>query len=273
LSRLSREPFEPFEPSGPSEPSGPAGAADNGVMRALLPHPVDDIDLHAHYAAGWTDHGGIRANMVASVDGAAAADGLSAGLQTPGDNRVFAALRDLADVVLVGAATAEAEGYRPVPLDGERATLRRQYGFQAPLPIALVTRNLDLDLSGPLFRDAGQRPLIITTRRADAGPAAAVADVIVCGDDVIDFGEARRQLAARGLTRVLCEGGPTLLGRVAAAGELDELCLSITPLLIGPGATRVIGGPPWPTGPRALELRGQLEENGALFLRYSIVRE
>jgi riboflavin biosynthesis pyrimidine reductase len=242
-------------------------------MRALLPDPLHEADVYAHYAVDWTDHGGIRANMVTSVDGAADAAGLSRGLQTPGDNRVFAVLRELADVVLVGAQTAETEGYRPAAFDETRRHRRREYGLGPQLPIALVTRTLGIDLTGPLFRDPESRPLVITTAQADDAAARAVADVIVCGDHAIDFGEARRQLAARGLTRVLCEGGPTLLGRVVAAGELDELCLSLTPMLIGPGAGRLIGGAPWTDGLRELELRGLLEDNGALFARYAVTRE
>jgi riboflavin biosynthesis pyrimidine reductase len=242
-------------------------------MRALLPDPLHEVDVYAHYAADWTDHGGIRANMVTSVDGAADAGGLSRGLQTPGDNRIFAVLRDLADVVLVGAATAEAEGYRPATVDDARRRQRHVYGFRPPLPIALVTRSLAIDLDGPLFGDPGRRPLIITTAKADSAAARAVAEVIVCGDEAIDFGEARRQLAARGLTRVLCEGGPTLLGRVVESGELDELCLSLTPMLVGPGVGRLVGGRPWTDGLRDLQVRGLLEENGALFLRYAVTRE
>ena len=78
-------------------------------MRALLPRFADDPDVHAHYARDWVARGGVRVNFVSAADGAVTADGKSKGLQTPGDNRVFAALRDLADVVLVGAGTAVAE--------------------------------------------------------------------------------------------------------------------------------------------------------------------
>jgi RibD C-terminal domain len=85
-------------------------------VRALLPQPVEDVDVHAYYADGWLDRGGLRVNFVVSADGAAQAQGKSAGLQTPGDNRIFAALRDLADVVLVGAGTASVEGYRAIAL-------------------------------------------------------------------------------------------------------------------------------------------------------------
>src|SRR3954453_2125215 len=105
-------------------------------MRALLPEPVDDVDLHAFYAAGWLDGGGLRMDFVCSADGAAQAEGRSAGLQTPGDNRVFAALRDLADVVLVGAGTARTEGYRGIRLGPQRLAARRKYGLADELPTA-----------------------------------------------------------------------------------------------------------------------------------------
>jgi riboflavin biosynthesis pyrimidine reductase len=99
---------------------------------------------------------------------------------------------------------------------------------------------------------------------------AARATVLVCGDDDIDFGEMRRQLAERGLTRVLCEGGPTLLAALLAAGGLDELCLSVSPIAAGPGAGRIVAGQPWPGAPVPLRLTGLLEEDGALFARYSV---
>lgn len=242
-------------------------------MHALLPGPGSEVDVHEHYALDWTDSGGLRANMVASADGAATAQGLSRGLQTPGDNRIFAALRDLADVVLVGAATVLAEGYRAVVPADARLRIRRQYGFSAELPIALVSRGLQLDLDAPIFADPGRRPIVITTARADSSGLTGVADVLTCGDEQIDFGEARRQLAARGLTRVLCEGGPRLLAAVIAAGELDELCLSVTPMLAGPAGGRIVSGAPVaPAMPANLRLHSALEEDGALFLRYAIKR-
>ena len=237
-------------------------------MRALLPEPrPSDVDVHEHYAADWLDTGGIRANMVASVDGAAAADGLSGGLQTPGDNRVFAALRDLADVVLVGWATAAAEDYGPPRPDG---TARSEWGLRPELPVALVSRSLNIDTSTRLFE--GNRPLVVTCERSSPERRIELsqhADVLVCGADTVDYGAARRALAERGLTRVLCEGGPTQLARVLGTGELDELCLSLPPLAAGPGAPRIVAGDAWDASPQKLRLDGLLEEDGALFLRYS----
>lgn len=244
-------------------------------MRALEPtaapsEAADEVDLHACYARDWVDQGGIRANMIASSDGAAAASGLSAGLQTPGDNRVFAVLRDLADVVLVGSTTAHVEGYRPVQLSDGQLARRREHGLGPQLPIALVTRSLKVDLSAPLF--AGNRPLVVTCSSSDVDARAALAeraDLLVCGDDDIDYRLVRRELAERGLLRVLCEGGPRILGRVMSAGEVDELCLTVSPLVAGPGARRIVDGEAWPRGPRQMRLVGVLEEDGALFLRYA----
>jgi riboflavin biosynthesis pyrimidine reductase len=240
-------------------------------MRMLLPEPRADVDVHEHYAADWIERGGIRANMVASVDGAAAANGLTAGLQTPGDNLVFAALRDLADVVLVGYATAAAEGYRPVQMDADRLARRAAFDLPATLPIAVVTRSLAIDRSAALFATASTRPLVVTCAASDAGRRAeltSVAEILVCGQDDIDYAALRREFAERGLTRVVCEGGPTLLSRILAASELDELCLSMTPLVAGPGPMRIVDGAPWRAGTLPVQLHSLLEEDGALFLRY-----
>jgi riboflavin biosynthesis pyrimidine reductase len=239
-------------------------------MRALLPEPIADPDVHAFYARNWVGRGGIRMNFVTSVDGSVSAGGLSEGLQTPGDNRIFAALRDLADVVLVGSRTVLTEGYsRPDP-EGARLERRREHGLPDALPLAIVTRSgRGLDPGLPLFA-AGDapRPIVCTTGSAEKAGLGAVADVIVTGSDEVDYGVVRSELAARGLTRVLCEGGPTVFAQAAGADEVDEVCLSVSPLLAGPGPGRITGGVPWPPGVRWLTLDGLLEEDGALFLRY-----
>lgn len=241
-------------------------------MRALLPEPVEPVDIHECYARDWLDRGGVRVNMISSVDGAAAADGLSAGLQTPADNRVFAVLRDLADVILVGSGTVRAEGYRPIKLGARRLQLRTRFGLAATVPIAVWTPSLNLDPSSRLFAEASPeaRPIVLTCAVADSGRRASlakVADVVTVGEQEPEPGRIRSALAERGLTRVLCEGGPTLFGLLAAAGEADELCLSLSPILAGPGAPRIVGGRVWDGGPRRYALRALLEEDGALFLR------
>jgi riboflavin biosynthesis pyrimidine reductase len=274
-------------------------------MRALLPRSPDRrhtggdlgtdseidggtdtaIDVHEWYAADWLDGGGLRVNFVASADGAATVAGVSRGLQTPGDNAVFAALRDLADVVLIGAGTARAEGYRPIRLDPARVEVRARFGLSPHLPTAVASRALRLDPDAPLFADSpSQAQTIVITgsagdedvlarlrRRTDVieakaeEPAARDAGAHPGG---ANLAAALRALAERGLTRVLCEGGPHLFAQFAAAGLVDEVCLSLTPLLVGPGPERIIAGMPFSDPPRALSLAGLLEEDGALFCRY-----
>ena len=220
--------------------------------------------LYAYPQPHW-----LRANMVASADGAGSLDGRSTGLSSPADKRLFGLLRVLTDVVLVGAGTARTEQYKPARRRPELAPLRA--GRTATPPIALVSRGLDLDLAAPLFTEAppDARTIVITCagspddRRA---AAARVADVIVAGETAVDLEEAVAALRDRGLGQVLCEGGPHLLGQLAAEGLLDELCLTVTPVLAGPGPTRVVAGAPFPARP--MTLAHVLTDDGELFCRY-----
>ncbi|MFF5211482.1 pyrimidine reductase family protein [Streptosporangium sp. NPDC000396] len=236
-------------------------------MRLIHPVTSDDVDIARAYAYP----GGrcVRLNMVASADGGTWLEGLSGGLSGKGDRRVFGVLRGLADVVLAGAATVRAEGYRPArPRESWRA-LRE--GRPAAPPVAVVTRGLDLDLTSPLFTETepDARTIVIT---CDAAPrerrqeAARHADVIVAGSERVDLALAIKELAGRGLGKVLCEGGPKINAQLAAAGLVDELCLTLSPMLIGGDAARVLDGP----GSLArLRLVHVLEEDGFLFTRYA----
>jgi riboflavin biosynthesis pyrimidine reductase len=251
-------------------------------MRALLPSPLDDVDVHAFYAENWLEPGGVRMNFVASVDGAATAAGLSRGLQTPGDNRIFAALRDLADVVVAGAGTVRAEGYQVVRLSARRTSVRERYGLAAELPTAVISRSLNLDPASALFAADGPRTVVITCAAADPVVLEAlrpVADIAICGADEVDLGAARAALEDRGFRRVLCEGGPHLFADMLRADVVDELCLSVSPLLAGPGAGRIVSGVAWASAdgvttpqPVTTHLAGLLEEDGALFCRYLVPR-
>lgn len=240
-------------------------------MRALLPTTPDALDLHDHYATGWLASGGLRADFVASADGAASADGRSRGLQTPADNAVFAVLRDLADVVLVGAGTARTEGYRALTLSPQRQAVRAAYGLAPAVPLAIVSRSGRLDPDSDLFDPSGARTIVLTCAAAEVDDRLArAADVVACGGDHVDLAAARAALVSRGLSRILCEGGPRLFGDLVRADQVDEICLSITPLLAGPGAGRILTGEPWGVDPMRLDLAGLLEEDGALFARYRV---
>ncbi|WP_322752703.1 pyrimidine reductase family protein [Frankia sp. Cas3] len=235
-----------------------------------FPSP-DDVDLDAFYGLPPVAVGGVhvRSNFVSSLDGAAEVDGRSGGLGGSADRRVFRMLRWLADVVLVGAGTAVAEDYGPVVVPPERRDRRLAAG-QAPIPpVAVVSGSLRLDPSARLF-SADVRPLVLTCRAAPADryrDLAAVADMLVCGDETVDLATALHVLAGRGLGRVLCEGGPSLHASLAGADLLDELCLTLAPLLAGPDHARIVGGHRWPK-PVTMTLGHVLEDDGSLFLRY-----
>ncbi len=188
----------------------------------------------------------LRANMIASIDGAAAHDGLSGGLANEADKRLFHRLRELSDVVLVGAGTVRSEGYGP-----------------AVVPLAIVSRTLGFDYSSPLFQ--GEVLLITTAKAPGLEEAREHAEVIVAGDHSVDHRTALAELHARGLTRVLCEGGPLLLGELVAADLLDELCLTVSPMLLGGGTMRILNGP---AVARELVLAGVRQDGDHLFLRY-----
>ena len=241
-------------------------------MRGLLPHPADEIDVHEFLAADWLEPGGFRAVFVSSVDGAAWVRARSAGLQTPGDNKVFRATRDLADVVLVVSGTVLVEGYRAIEVPPERAAVRRTYGLREFLPTAVLSASLRLNPESELFATApDNRTIVLTCAAAPAERRTAlerVADVAICGDETIDLPLARTALEDRGLTRISAEGGPHAYAEQAAAGVVDELCLSLTPRLVGPGPSRIVAGPYEWMQSQDLELIGLLEEDGSLFMRY-----
>lgn len=197
------------------------------------------------------------ANMVASIDGSAALEGRTAGLSGPGDRAVFRLLRSLADVVLVGAGTVRAEGYGPV----RRAD---------PCPVAVVSRSLDLDWNAPLFTEAVARTLVLTCEAADAERrqrAVAASELIVAGASQVDLAVALSELGRRRHRLVLCEGGPLLLSELVAADLLDELCFTLSPLLVGGTGLRLLTGPA-PHHPRSLRLASALEDEDSLLLRY-----
>jgi riboflavin biosynthesis pyrimidine reductase len=244
------------------------------VLFRELPDEAELARLHAYppeLPAGRAGGPWVRANMVASADGAVTVDGLSGGLSSPGDRTLFWVLRGLADVVVAGAGTARAEGYHPTTGKDFWGPLRLREGRPAAPPIALVSRSLEIVPAAPVIADAppDARTIIITCASSPADRRAALAeatDVIVAGEDEVDLAAAMAALAARGLRRILCEGGPRLLADLVAAGAMNELCLTVSPVLAGPGAARILAGTPFPA--RRLELAHVLEEEGVLFCRY-----
>jgi riboflavin biosynthesis pyrimidine reductase len=247
---------------------GPSGALQGSIGTSLE-------DLEAEYASPspW-----LRANLITTMDGVVDLGGVSGGLGGPVDKELFVAMRAQSDAVMVGVGTATAENYGPAWLRPE-ARHRRLARGQAELPrIVLVTASGRVDPTSRLFvehRDEQPQPpapVIVTCRRAGAEPIqrlGAVATVLVCGDDDVDLVAAKDALAGLGLRRLVCEGGPTLLGTLLDAGMIDELCLTHAPMLAGPGHPILLGaGLHIDRGPARFALTHLADADGMLFARY-----
>ncbi|GGI04939.1 dihydrofolate reductase family protein [Egicoccus halophilus] len=212
----------------------------------------------------------VSLGMVASTDGAASIDGRTARLGGVADRAAFAALRAAGDAVLVGAGTVRAEDYRPVTGDTARRARRRAKGL-APVPrLVIVSRSLSLSPTARVFADPRHPPLLITTRRAIEQtdvPLPDAAELIVCGEEEVDLALALRELAERGLPRVLCEGGPRLNDALLGADLVDEVFLTLAPVLVGGNTARIVTGPA-EHPPAELHLVELREHEGELLLRY-----
>jgi riboflavin biosynthesis pyrimidine reductase len=224
-------------------------------MRQLLPFPRDPVDPAVLYddLPPAKTRPTVRLNMISSIDGATAVAGVSGGLGGPADHALFAVLRSQADLVLVAAGTVRAEHYGP-----------------PKLPVAVISRSCRLDWDSPFFTGASTPPMLVTVAEAPAPErkkAADRADVIIAGERDVNLAAALGALAERGFAQVLAEGGPSLNGQLAAAGLLDELCLTLSPLLAGGDAKRILAGPGLGSGPE-WRLRSLCEQDGFLFLRY-----
>lgn len=211
----------------------------------------------------------LRANFVSSLDGAATENGRSGGLGNADDKLVFDTLRLLADVIVVGAGTVRVEGYTGIELSAEDVSWRTDHGLAPQPPVAVVSAEADFDPEHPFFAQSVTRPILVVPASAPAERRerlSAVADVLVCGVDTLDAPEMVAQLTARGLTQVLCEGGPHLFGSLITADCLDELCLTLSPKLEGGPAGRIARGGPQTT--RDMELVHVIPAGDMLFLRY-----
>jgi riboflavin biosynthesis pyrimidine reductase len=189
----------------------------------------------------------VRANFISTLDGAASGDdGRSGSINTGADRDVFGLLRALSDVILVGAGTARTEGYR-------RATVRAPWldlraGRPAHPTMAVVSRSGDVPPQLSQARKDSGEILLITCKRAGAEAIDLARSilgrehVIVEGDASVDLAATVDALAARGLCRILCEGGPHLMRDLTASGRLDELCLTLAPTLVAGDHPRITAG-------------------------------
>lgn len=227
---------------------------------------VGDITELASFYADPPD--GVRANMIFSADGAAAFGGRAGPLSCPTDQHLLRILRSFADVVLVGAGTARAENYGPVRLTDAQREKRHAEGRAGPPPIAVVSRSGELPAR--LLRDPDQPPILVTCARSPArhdNGADPRPPALVAGDDSVDVSRAVELLRERGMRRILCEGGPTLLDELVDAGAIAEICVTLAPKLAG-GQPVGMRRPARLAVPVGMRLEHALAYDDYLFVKY-----
>jgi 5-amino-6-(5-phosphoribosylamino)uracil reductase len=204
-------------------------ALTDEALRDLFAYP-DDLD-----------HPRLRANFIASIDGAVTLDGAGRKLGTPTDRRVFTRLREVADVVLVGATTAKAKPYIDIQLSRDAQTWRLSHGLSSALRVAVVSRHAVI--SPELLSNSTAPPIVFVSASADgsARQALEVSGAVVrqMPEGQITSAAIRKGLEELGLNRVLVEGGPTFFSQLVADDEIDELCLTTSPMMVAGPARRV----------------------------------
>jgi len=232
-----------------------------------------DEALLAHYAIAERSIQRVRANFISSIDGAATHEGRTRGLNNADDKKVFDMLRMMCDVLLVGAGTVRREGYDELRLEDSAVAWRLEHGLAAQPTLAVVSGRLGLTPEMPAFAQAPTRAIVFThegSSLAQRQRLSRTADVLVCGKNAVDPHAMLATLAKRALVQALCEGGPHLLGTLIEADCIDELCLTVSPVVENGDAGRITAGAA--LTPRPMRLRHAITANDMLMLRYERTR-
>jgi riboflavin biosynthesis pyrimidine reductase len=214
----------------------------------------------------------VVADMVATVDGRAAIQGRSVALGHPADRALLRELRTAADAILVGSGTLVAERYANLLDDEQRA--RRVAEGRPPHPLVVtLSRRLTLPRDVPIFDEPGV-PIMVFTHAGEevvAPVLGADLDVVRVAGEAPLPAAALIALGARGVRSVLCEGGPTLLRHLVADGGVDDLLLTVSPLLAAGVAPTILEGAPL-VDPARLALRDVHRADDHVFLHYGLAR-
>lgn len=244
-------------------------------MRRLFPEPEPVSPDEAYASLGLEerareDRPYVIANMVATVDGRATFAGRTKQISSEVDRALFHALREQVDAVMVGTGTIAIERYGPIVRDPDGRRRRAERGL-APVPLAVTaSRSLELPVDTPLFQDPESRIVVLTNSEKEA-PAAPAQVTVERLAGSLDFVRAMETLRGNHRVRtLLLEGGPTLLGAMVEAGVVDELFLTLAPLIVGGGPEVGLVEGAGSREPLALGLVSVLEDEGYLFLRYAV---
>ena len=172
-------------------------------------------------------------NMIASSNGLATLDGLSGKLGGDEDRELFRTLRGMADFILVGLKTVLEERYNPPKIDNIMATFRKNSGKDKLPRVAVVTNSLEIDPEIPLFASELYSPILVTSKSSPSEKRESLAkryEVVLSGEDRVDFKKAINALTEGKGGIVLVEGGPSINRQLVTADLFDELCITVSPL-------------------------------------------
>ena len=268
---------------------GPRSSRRSGTLnlldeRAGLPRFALPDELERLYGGGiGFDEPRVFTNFVETIDGVVAipdvdrSNALVSG-ESEADRFVMGLLRACADVVVVGAGTLAASpkgswqaGRVYPPAADAFAELRRSRGRPERTEVAIVTTGASLDATHPLLADA----LVLTTASGATKLDGIAREVVAVNDgELVDVRAAIALLHDRGHALVLSEGGPHLFGELVAQRCVDELFITVSPLLggrAGLGRLALVEGVELlpETGDQA-ELLSVRRHEQHLFLRYAL---
>ena len=280
---MSADDEQNLNPSGPAPltlrrllpPGAPAGAEE-----LVAGFGLDELAPSGPASAGGRERPYVMLNMVSTADGHATLGGRSGPISGPADRALFHGLRLAVDAVMAGAGTVRVERYGRIIPDASRRRRRVEQGRSEEPLACIVSGRLALEGDIPLLADPAARVVIVTGSAASLPESAAEVHYVRAErDGLLDLPAALTELRERFDVRtLLCEGGPHLNAQLLGAGLVDELFLSLAPVLAGgdldgnpahPEALRILAGAEL-SPPVALELLGALEHDSHLFLRYGV---
>jgi riboflavin-specific deaminase-like protein len=258
-----------------AEPAAPVRDAEipgeTNSLRRLLPEPGEttvaeqlaELDYRS-LARGERPY--LALNFATTLDGRAAISGRSGPIGSEADTEMLERLRTRFDAVMIGAGTMRVERYGRIVSDPELRAYRESTGL-AHDPLAVIVSNrLELPWDAGLFTD-GEGECVVFTASVEELPETPTPVTCVRQPDGVELDRCLEWLRSeRGIRSVLCEGGPTLHGRLRESDLADELFLTIAPKLAGGEGPRILEG----ALPEVdeLDLVWLLEREGELFGRY-----
>lgn len=208
----------------------------------------------------------VIVNMVATADGQGRIGETTDELGGPADADLFVSLRERVDCVMAGTGTIAAENYNAPATKPEVQRRRAAAGLAARPLVATITRSGELPTSAPLFADADLRIAVFSSEGLSLPSVDAQLVQVGTTSPIEVLRHLRQEFNVRSL---LLEGGPHLNTPFFAAELIDELFLTVAPVLIGNDDPFPIIAGPLPRNQK-LHLMSAFTGDEHLFLRYRV---